>query len=29
VQISASHNKTDLKAFLQNIKEVGEELAII
>lgn len=29
VQISASHNKTDLKAFLQNIEEVGKELAII
>jgi len=29
VQISASHNKTDLKTFLQNIKEVGEELEII
>lgn len=29
VQISASHNKIDLKAFLSNIKEVGEELEII
>lgn len=29
VQISASHNKEDLKAFLQNIKEVGKELEII
>ena len=29
VQISASHNKTDLKAFLSNIKEVAQELEII